>query len=179
MLISNLDLDFWNPDPKIRFRENLWPNIQKCLFCLKIGTYSISRMLIPNLDLDFWYFDPKIYFLANLAQKIESSWFFLKIGANSIWRSHIPNPGLDFWNSDPEIYFWANLDPKIQNCLFCLEIGTHGISNMLILISTLVLWIWSANFLFGEICTKKVKGVGFNWKMAHMISRGCWFFFQH
>ena len=46
---------------------------------------------------------------------------------------------------------WANLGQKIQRCLFCLKIGIHGISRMLILIPTLVLWIWSPNFLFGQI----------------------------
>ena len=71
------------------------------------------------------------------------------------------------------------LDPKIQSCPFCLKIGTHRISRMLILIPTLVFWISNPYFLFGQIWAKKVKVVRFNWKLAHMISQGCWFLFQH
>ena len=91
----------------------------------------------------------------------------------------IPNPDLDFWNSDPKIHFWANLGPKIQSCPFCLKIGTHGISRMLILIPTLVFWISNPNFLFGQIWAKKVKVVQFGWKLAHRVSRRCWFLFRH
>ena len=98
----------------------------------------------------------------NLGRKIKSCPFWLKIGTHGILEVLIPNPDLDFWNSDPKIHFWANLGPKIQSCPFCLKIGTHGISRMLILIPTLVSWISNPNFLFGQICTKKVKVVRFN-----------------
>ena len=136
-------------------------------------------MLIPNPDLDFWNFDPKIHFWANLGPKIQSCPFCLKIGTHNISRMLIPNPDLDFWNFDPKIHFWANLGPKIQSCPFCLKIGTHGISRMLILIPTLVSWISNPNFLFGQIWAKKVKVVQFGWKLAHRVSRQCWFLFQH
>ena len=53
MLIPNLDLNFWNSDPKIVFGPNLGPKNQICLICVKIGTNSISRMLILNQDLKF------------------------------------------------------------------------------------------------------------------------------
>ena len=56
---------------------------------------------------------------------------------------------------------------------------THHISGMLILIPKLVCWIPNPNFLFRQIWVKKVKVVHFNWKLAHMISWGCWFLFQH
>ena len=115
----------------------------------------------------------------NLCQKIKSCPFWLKIGTHGILEVLIPNPDLDFWNFDPKIHFWANLGPKIQSCPFCLKIGTHGISRMLILIPTLVFWISNPNFLFGQIWAKKVKVVRFNWKLARMISWGCWFLFQH
>ena len=91
----------------------------------------------------------------------------------------ISNPDLDFWNFDPKIKLWANLYPKGQSCLFCLKIGTHGISKMLILIPTLVFWISNQNFLFGQIWAKKVKVVQFGWKVAHTVSRQCWFLFRH
>ena len=81
--------------------------------------------------------------------------------------------------SDFKICFWANLGPKIQSRPFCLKIGAHGISRMLILIPTLVFWISNPNFIFGQVWAKKVKVVRFNWKLAQIISRGCWFLFQH
>ena len=115
----------------------------------------------------------------NLGRKIKSCSFWLKIRTHGILEVLILNPDLDFWNFDLKIHFWANLAPKIQSCSFCLKIGTHGISRMLILISTLVFWISNPYFLFGQIWAKKVKVVRFNWKLAHMISRGCWFLFQH
>ena len=158
---------------------NLGQKIKSCPFWLKIGTHGILEVLIPNPDLDFWNSDPKIHFWANLGPKIQSCLFCLKIGAYSISRMLISNPDLDFWNFNPKVHLWANLDPKTQSCLFCLKIGTHGISRMLILIPTLLFWISNPNFLFGQIWAKKVKVVRFNWKLAHMISQGCWFLFQH
>ena len=135
------------------------------------------EVLFPNPDLDFWNSDPKIHFWANSGPKCQSCLLCLKIGAHSISRMLILNPDLDFWNFVDKIHFWANLGPKTQS--FCLKIGTHGISRMLILIPTLISWISNPNFLFGQIWAKKVKVVRFNWKLAHMISRGCWFLFQH
>ena len=132
---------------------------------------------IPNPDLNFWNFDHKIHFWANLCPKIQRCLFCLKIGAHSISRMLILNPDLDFWNFVDKIHFWANLGPKTQS--FCLKIGTHGISRMLILIPTLVFWISNPNFFFGQIWAKEVKVVCFNWKLAPMITWGCWFLFQH
>ena len=86
MLIPNADLDFWNSDPKFHFWANLGLKIQSSLFCLKMGTHSISRMLIPNPDLDFWNFDPKIHFWANLGPKSQKCLFFLKIGMHCILK---------------------------------------------------------------------------------------------
>ena len=115
----------------------------------------------------------------NLGRKIKNCLFWLKIGTHGIMEVLTPNLDLDFWNFDPKIHIWANLGTKIHSCPFCLKIGTHGVSRMLILIPTLVIWISNPNFLFGQIWAKKVKVVCFNWKLAHMISRGCWFLFQH
>ena len=55
-----------NFNPKIHFWANLGLKIQSFLFCLKIGTHSISWMLIPDPDLDFWNFDPKNLFFGKL-----------------------------------------------------------------------------------------------------------------
>ena len=99
-------------------------------------------------------------------------------------RAIFPNLGrkiqsCPFWNSDPKIYFWANLGQKSQNYAFCLKIGTHGISRMLILIPTLVFWIFNSNVLFGQIWAKKVKVVHFVLKLAQMVSSVSWFLFRH
>ena len=91
----------------------------------------------------------------------------------------ISNPDLDFWNFDPKIYFWANLGRKNQSCLFFLKIDTIGIFTILILIPTLAFWISDPKSIFGEIWAKKVKVVQFGWKLAHRVSRQCWFLFQH
>ena len=84
-----------------------------------------------------------------------------------------------FWIQTPKIHFWANLAPKSQSWSFCLKIGTRGISRMLILIPKLVFWISKSKFPFGQIWTKKVKVVRFSLKLAHMVSSGSWFLFQH
>ena len=81
--------------------------------------------------------------------------------------------------STPKSIFWANLGRKSQNCPFFLKIGMHGILTMLILIPTLVFWISDPKSIFGKIWTKKVKVVQFGWKLAHRVSRRCWFLFRH
>ena len=105
VLIPNLDLDFWNFDPKIHFWANLGPKIQTCPFCLKIGACSMSWMLIPNPDLDFWNVDHKIHFWANLSPKIQSCPFCLKIGTHGISKILILIPTLVFWISNPNFLF--------------------------------------------------------------------------
>ena len=79
----------------------------------------------------------------------------------------IPNPDLGFWNSDAKIHFWANFGRKSQSCLFCLKIRTHGISRILILIPTLVLWISNPKSIFGQIWEEEVKVARFARKLAH------------
>ena len=115
MLIANLVLDFWNSEPKIAFRGKLEPKIEICLFFLKIGSHTISRMLVPKSVLDFGNFDHKIHFWANLGPKIQTCSFCLEIGAHSISKMLISNPYLDFWNSDPKKNFWASLCPNLLN----------------------------------------------------------------
>ena len=84
-----------------------------------------------------------------------------------------------FLNLQSYICFWANLDQKSQSCPFWLKIGTNCISWMLILIPTLVFWIWKPKFIFGQVWAKKVKVVFFVWKLACIVSRGYWFLFQN
>ena len=145
---------------------------------MKIGTYGTLEALIPNPDLDFWNSDPKIQFWANMGWKSQSCLFHLEIGTNGISRMLILIPRLAFWIFPPKVYFWANLVQKSQSSSFYLKIGTHAISRMLILIPRLVFWISCPKSIFGQIWTKKVKVVHFAWKLAHTLSRGCWFLFQ-
>ena len=76
----------WNSKPEIHFWANLGPKIQSCLFCLKIGAHSISRMQIPNTDLEFWKSDPKIRFWANFGRKSQAVHFFWKLACMASWR---------------------------------------------------------------------------------------------
>ena len=86
---------------------------------------------------------------------------------------------INFLSFKPEILFWTNLGRKIQSCSFWLKIGTHGISRMLILIPTIVFWIANPKSIFGQIWAEKVKAVCFAWKLAHTVSRRCWFLFRY
>ena len=49
------------------------------------------------------------------------------------------------------------MDQTILSCSFCLNIGTRGIWTMLILIPTLVFWIFNPKFIFGHFWAKKVS----------------------
>ena len=51
---SEFRLIFLKLWPKINFWANLGPKSQSCLFCMKIGTYDISRMSILFPTLVFW-----------------------------------------------------------------------------------------------------------------------------
>ena len=171
MLISNPDLDFLNFDPKIHFWANLDPKTQSCPFYLKIGAHGISMMLILIPTLVFWISNPNFLFGQIWTKKV-------KIGTHAILEVQIPNLDLDFWNSDPKIHFWANLSQKSQSCSVWLEIGTQSVSTMLILIPTLFFAVSNPKSFFGQIWTEKFKVVYFDWKLAHMVYRGCWYLFQ-
>ena len=68
---------------------------------------------------------------------------------------------------------------KSKKCSLCLRIGTHRVSKMLIFIPKLVFWISIPKSTFGQIWTKKFKVVRFPQKIAHKVSRECWFLFRH
>ena len=124
----------------------------------------------------FW---PQNPFLGKFGAKKSKLSIKLKIDTHGISEVQIPNPNVDFWNSIPKIHFWANLGWKSQSFPFFLKIGTHGISTMLILVPPLVFWISNPKSFFGKIWTEKVKVVQFGWKLAHRVSRRCWFFCRH
>ena len=152
------------------------PKIQSCPFCLKIGTHGIWKMLILIPTLVFWISNPNFLFGQIWAKKVTAVRFNWKLTHMVSWKCRFR-----IWtcNSDPQIYFWANLGRKSQSCLFFLKIGTHGILTMLILIPTLVFWISDPKPIFDKIWTKKVKVIQFGWKLAHRMSRRCWFLFQY
>ena len=113
----------------------------------------------------------------NLERKIQSyPPFWLKIRTHGILEVLISNPDLDFWHSEPKIHFWANLGRK---CLFWLKVSIHSILRMLILIPTLLFSISNPKSTFGKIWAEKSKVLHFDWKLAHMVFRGCWFLCRH
>ena len=67
-LIPNLDLNFWNSNPKIYFLANLGQKSCNCPFCLNIGRHGIFEKVISNPELDFRNSVLKIQFWANLGQ---------------------------------------------------------------------------------------------------------------
>ena len=90
----------------------------------------------------------------NLGRQIQSCPFWQKIGSSGILEVRILNTDLEFRNSYPKLHFWAYLGPKGQSCPFCLDIGTHGISRMLMLIPTLVLWIFKQKSILDKFGQK-------------------------
>ena len=119
----NPDFDFWNSNPKIHFWANLGPKIQRCLFCLKIGAHSISRMQSPNPDLEFWNVDPKTHFWANFGRKSQSCSFFLKIGMHGILTMLILIPTLVFWIANPKSIFGQIWTEKVKVVCFAWNLA--------------------------------------------------------
>ena len=120
------------------------PKIQSCLFCLKIGAHSISKMQIPNPDLELWNSDLKTYFWANFGRKSQSCLFLLKIVMHGILTMLIFIQKLVFWIANPK--FILGKFGLQKSKLFVLpkiwqtSTYTHSISNTLILILILVFW---------------------------------------
>ena len=54
---------------------------------------------------------------------------------------------------------------------------TQSILRMIILIPTLVVWIYNPKSIFGQIWAKKVNVVCFAWKWTQRVWWGCWFLF--
>ena len=150
---------------------------------------KISKLSLLSKNKDIWYLkdadsNPNISFLNFLPQ----NWFLDKFGPKKtklpvlseswlIWYLEmlLLIPTLVSWNSNPKINFWANLGLKIQSCTFWLKIGTYSISRIPILILTLVFWISYPKMHFWA----NFKVVGFAWKLAHVVSRGCRFLFRN
>ena len=88
-------------------------------------------------------------------------------------------PTLALWIFNFKFLFGQIWKKKVKVVRFCLKAGIHGISRMLIFIPTLVLWISKPKSIFGHIWTEKHQVVQFGWKLAHRVSRRCWFLFRH
>ena len=71
MQIPNLDLDFWNSDPKTHFCAHFGRKSQSCLFFLKIGMHGILTMLILIPTLVFRIPNPKSIFGQIWTEKIK------------------------------------------------------------------------------------------------------------
>ena len=85
VLIPNLDLIFWNLDPKVHFWANLGQKSQRYHFCLKIGAHGIWRMLILIPTLVFWISNPKSIFGQIWAKKVEVVHFDWKLEHRVSW----------------------------------------------------------------------------------------------
>ena len=178
MVIPNPDLDLWNFDPRIHFWVNLDSKTGSYSSCLKIGTHDISRMLILIPTLVSWISNPN-FLLGQIWTKNVKVVFFLTENWHTWYLGSSDSKSrLDFWNSVPKIHFWANLGGKSQSCPVWLKIGTHSVSTMLILILTLFFSVLNPKSFFGQIWAAKLKVVYFDWQLAHMIYRGCWFLFR-
>ena len=73
-----------------------------------------------------------------------------------------PSEQYSNWNIARNWAISPNLGRKIQSWPFCLNIGTHDISRMLILILTLIFWIFSSYVLdqpSAPILGLKVKSI--------------------
>ena len=73
-----------------------------------------------------------------------------------------------------------NLDWKIQSCLLWLKIATNGILVVLIPIPDLNVWNSERKIHFwSNLSIKSLICFFFAWKLAQIVSEGCWFTFQH
>ena len=179
MLIPNPDLDFWNFDPKIHSWANLGPKSQRCPFCLKIKTHGISSMLILIPILVFWISNPNFLFGQIWPKKVKVVRFtWTLVHMVSYLEVSDSYSNINFLNFKTQIHFWANLDRKIQSCPVWLKIGTQSVSTMLILIPTFLFSVSNPKSFSGQIWAEKFKVVHFDWKLAHMVYRGCWFLFR-
>ena len=133
------------------------------------NTLNVIRTLVSHVLGNFLKFRPKNSKLPILTQ----NWLIRELGqADS-------KCVFSFLKFGPQYPFLGKFGLKSQSYQFCLKIGTHGIWRMLILIPTLVFWIWNPKSIFGQIWAKKFKVVHFDWKLAHRVSQGWWLLLRH
>ena len=175
-LIPNPDLDFWAFDPKSSLGQ-IWAQ-----------QFKVVRFVSKLVHIVFQgcWFQMQTYIFQIPTPKSNFGQIWVRKFIVFVWKLvHIVSQGcrLQIWTWIFEIPtqnpFLRKFSSKSQICSLFLKIGTHGILTMLILIPTLVFWISNPKSIFWQIWAKKVKVVCFAWKLVHMLSRGCWFLFQH
>ena len=159
MQISNLDLDFWNYDPKIYFWVNLGQESQSCPFWLKIGTHGISRMLIIIPTLVFWISKPKFIFWQIWTEKVKVACF--------VWK---------WTHTHTHTYIVS------RRCWFLFRYRFSQMSNLNLEdsdsyseISFLKLQIKleTPKSIFWANLSRKNWILPFAWKLVHRVSCGC------
>ena len=93
----------------------------------------------------------------NLGRKIQSWLFWQKIDTDGILVVLIPNLDLNLWNSDPKIQYLGKFGQENSKFSVLPKNCTNGIWRILILISTLVFWIYNPKSILGQIWAKKSK----------------------
>ena len=126
-------------------------------------------ILIPTLV--FWISNPNFLFGQICAKKVKVVRFNWKLTHMVSWKCRFRIRTWIFEIPTPKFIFVQIWVEKNQNCLFFL--------TMLILIPILAFWMSDPKSIFGKIWAKKVKVVQFGRKLAHRVSRQCWFVFRH
>ena len=173
MQIPNLDLKFWNSDPEIHFWANLgW----KSPFFLKIGTHGILTMAIFLPTLVFWISKPKSIFGQIWTKKVKVvcfAWKLVHMLSQSCWFL-FQHELFQFQNLNPFLGKFGPKNSKLSSLAEnwhteCLD-DVDSYSN--------IFFVSNPKSFFGQIWAKKFKVVHFDWKLAHMVYRGCWFLFR-
>ena len=123
-----------------------------------------------------WNSHRKIHFRANLNTKIQTCPFCLNMVTHSISRMLIGNLHLDFLIFQSQNPFFDKSRPKnwklpvlSENwCTYYLKVGESE--------SKLRFFKFRPqNKFFGQLWAQNLKIISFVWKLAHIISQGCWF----
>ena len=165
MEIPNLDLDFWNSDLKRHFWANLGRKSQSCPFFPQ----NWHAWHLHDADSYFSEFPTLNPFLANLGQKSQSYLFCLKIGAHVILRLLI------LVNLSP---FLGKFGPRNSKLSSLAENWHTECLGDVDSYSDITFLIFQPKSFFGQIWVEKSKVHHFDWKLAHMVYRGCWFLFR-
>ena len=142
-------------------------------------------ILIPTLV--FWIVNPNLGKLGPKKSKLTENWHTWHLGSAD------SESALRFWNSNPKIHFWANLEFQKSKCGFLKIFANLQKSKLSVFPENwhakhlddansyynISFWISDPKSIFGQIWAKKVNVVCFAWKLVHMLSRNCWFLFQH
>ena len=108
--------------------------------------------------------------------QVKSCPFSLKIGAHGILEVLILDPDIEVSTSKSVFgQIWVEnwkLFILTENWHTCYLEDADSFSDI-------SFWVSNSKSILGQISAKKVKLVRFAWKLAHMVSRGCWFLFRN